>query len=98
MTYRVHTGRYPSTEEGLNALLSPPSDEATNWKGPYVKKLPNDPWGTPYQYKYPGTRNSATYDIWSYGPDGKEGADDIGNWSAGSGDDDQGGNSEAPLN
>lgn len=85
--YRVNMGRYPSTEEGLAALVSKPSDEAVNWRGPYVKKMNPDPWGTPYQYRYPGERNSGSYDLWSLGPDGVESDDDIGNWVAGSGDD-----------
>jgi len=81
MTYRVHMGNYPTTEEGLQALVTRPSDEATNWQGPYIKKLPKDPWGKDYQYAFPGEKNSGSYDIWSYGPDGTESADDIGNWT-----------------
>lgn len=87
--YRVNMGRYPSTEEGLEALLKKPSDEAVSWRGPYVKKINPDPWGSPYQYAYPGERNPAGYDLWSYGPDGIESEDDIGNWDA-SADDDTG--------
>jgi general secretion pathway protein G len=83
MTYRVHMGGYPTTEQGLEALRSKPSEDATNWKGPYVKKLPNDPWGNPYQYRYPGEKNPGSYDVWSLGPDGKESEDDIGNWEKG---------------
>jgi general secretion pathway protein G len=89
MTYRVHMGNYPSTEEGLEALVSPPSDEATGWKGPYVKRLPDDPWGNPYQYQFPGDRNPGAYDIWSFGPDGEESDDDIGNWEPGTGNDNE---------
>jgi len=88
MTYRVHMGNYPSTELGLGALLNKPSDEAVNWQGPYIKKLSNDPWGKPYQYAFPGTRNTDSYDIWSLGPDGKESEDDIGNWTQAKSDDD----------
>ncbi|VGO14266.1 Type II secretion system protein G [Pontiella desulfatans] len=84
--YRVNMGRYPSTEEGLEALVKKPSDEAVNWRGPYVKKLNPDPWGTPYQYAYPGERNASGFDLWSLGPDGIESEDDIGNWVAGSGE------------
>lgn len=87
--YRVNMGRYPSTEEGLEALLKKPSDEAVNWRGPYVKKLNPDPWGTQYQYRYPGERNASTYDLWSLGPDGVESEDDIGNWTAASAETDQ---------
>ena len=80
-------GRYPSTAEGLNALISPPS-EVDESKGtwPYVspKAVKPDPWGSQYQYMYPGQRNpegARGYDLWSLGPDGIDGnADDIGNW------------------
>lgn len=88
MTYRVHMGNYPSTEEGLAALKDKPSDDASNWQGPYIKKLSDDPWGNAYQYAFPGTHNTESYDIWSYGPDGKESSDDIGNWEAKSEDED----------
>jgi general secretion pathway protein G len=84
--YRVNMGRYPSTDEGLAALLDPPSEEARNWRGPYVKKLNPDPWGQPYQYVCPGEHNPDTYDLWSFGPDGEESEDDIGNWSGESAD------------
>lgn len=87
--YRVNMGRYPSTEEGLEALVKRPSDEAVNWRGPYVKKLNPDPWGTSYQYRYPGERNKGGYDLWSYGPDGVESEDDIGNWGNSSSDEDE---------
>lgn len=79
--YRINMGNYPSTEEGLQALLKPPSENATNWQGPYIKQLPNDPWGKPYQYRFPGTHNPQSYDLWTYGPDGTESGDDIGNWT-----------------
>ncbi len=85
--YRVNMGRYPTTEEGLQALVKKPTDEAINWRGPYVKKLNPDPWGNAYQYKYPGERNSDGYDLWSFGPDGQESVDDIGNWGATGGSD-----------
>jgi len=88
MTYRVHMGNYPSTELGLNALKDRPSEDAANWQGPYVKKLSDDPWGKPYQYVFPGTRNVGFYDIWSWGPDGTESADDIGNWEKENSDED----------
>ena len=54
---------------------------AKNWHGPYLDKLPEDPWGNPYIYYYPGKHNPNAYDLLSVGPDGKEGTDDdIGNW------------------
>ena len=80
--YRVNMGRYPTTEEGLQALVAKPSDEAANWRGPYVKKLNPDPWGNPYQYKCPGEASSAGFDLWSFGPDGVESEDDVGNWGS----------------
>jgi general secretion pathway protein G len=81
MTYRVNVGNYPSSEDGLEALVSKPGDNAENWDGPYITKLSKDPWGKPYQYKFPGEHNTETYDLWSWGPDGKESEDDIGNWT-----------------
>lgn len=81
--YRLDVGSYPSTEEGLEALMRAPAGKDSKWKGPYLEELPLDPWGNPYQYRYPGSRNingPRGYDIWSWGEDGKESADDIGNW------------------
>lgn len=80
MSYRVNMGNYPSTELGLVALRKAPADNATSWQGPYVKKVPLDPWGHAYQYLSPGNKNTESYDLWSFGPDGTESADDIGNW------------------
>ncbi len=99
MTYRVHMGGYPTTEQGLIVLINKPSDEASNWQGPYLKKneLPKDPWGNAYQYRSPGEKNAGSYDLWSWGPDGKESEDDITNWgTGGSGDGSGGGGSAAP--
>jgi len=81
-TYKIQMGSYPTTEEGLQALITPPANRADRWKGPYLesKAIPTDPWGNPYQYRYPGTRNPEKFDVWSWGPDGRESADDIGNW------------------
>jgi len=80
--YELDNGRYPTTEQGLSALRSKPSGfpEATNWNGPYLKKEPKDPWGNPYQYKYPATHEGKDYDLYSQGSDGVESQDDIGNW------------------
>lgn len=80
--YRVDTGRYPSTEQGLAALNARPADEA-KWAGPYLKKaIPNDPWGQPYVYQQPGAHGD--FDLLSYGKDGQPGgsgeAADITNW------------------
>ena len=69
--YRLDTGRFPTTEQGLKALVVKPPDEP-KWKGPYLRKdLPLDPWGNAYQYKAPGTHGD--YDIVSYGKDGQPG-------------------------
>jgi general secretion pathway protein G len=81
--YRLDNKRYPSTEAGLQALSSKPAAGADNWKaGGYIEKLPNDPWGQPYQYLNPGLHGEI--DVFSFGADGAaggEGADaDIGNW------------------
>lgn len=82
-SYKMAMGDYPSTQEGLQALISPPSNKADKWRGPYLDpaKIPLDPWGEPYHYAYPGTHNKDSYDIWSSGPDHQNGTeDDIGNW------------------
>ena len=70
--FYLDAGRYPSTSEGLAALVKPAAGLAT-WNGPYVKGgvLPNDPWGKPYIYRSPGERSA--YEIVSYGSDGQEG-------------------------
>ena len=77
--YRIDNGRYPNTEEGLQALMTAPSG-AKNWRGPYLESLPTDPWGAEYQYRSPGRKNTDGIDIYSLGPDGVESDDDIGNW------------------
>src|SRR5450830_1022818 len=72
--YRLDTGHYPNTEQGLSALNAAPADEP-KWQGPYLqKKLPDDPWGKAYQYKYPGEHSE--YDLWSWGKDGQPGGSD----------------------
>ena len=80
--YRLDVGHYPSTEQGLAALMAKPAEEA-KWDGPYLKKaVPMDPWGHPYQYKQPGEHGE--YDLLSLGKDGQPGgsgeAADITNW------------------
>jgi len=80
--YRIDTGHYPTTEQGLAALITQPSNEA-QWAGPYLQKnIPPDPWGHQYVYKQPG--DHAEYDLYSYGSDGQPGgtgeAADIVNW------------------
>jgi general secretion pathway protein G len=71
-TYRLDVGRYPTSEEGLSALMSAPPAVAAKWNGPYLKKgIPQDPWGHPYQYRAPGAKGE--YEIVSAGRDGQPG-------------------------
>ena len=81
--YEVDNGKYPSTQQGLAALISKPTNPPVpkNWKGPYLEKDPVDPWGATYQYGYPGTHPPRDYDLYSYGPDGKQSEDDVTNWA-----------------
>lgn len=78
--YEVDSGRFPTTEQGLAALLVKPSSapEPKSWKGPYIdgRELPKDPWGNPYLYRFPGERNTQGYDLYSAGPDGQPGTED----------------------
>ena len=80
--YRLDTGHYPSTEQGLAALQARPANEP-KWSGPYMRKtVPPDPWGQPYRYQSPGSHGE--FDLYSYGKDGQSGGEgeaaDIGNW------------------
>ena len=81
--YKLDVGRFPSTSEGLDALVSKPGN-ATGWNGPYLKggKVPNDPWNREFNYKYPGEK--AEVYIFSYGLNGSPGGDgedaDVNNW------------------
>lgn len=80
--YRLDNGNYPSTNQGLEALIKKPSGNppAPNWRARgYIKVLANDPWGHPVQYLSPGAHGA--YDLWSNGPDGISGTkDDIDGW------------------
>ncbi len=80
--YRVDNGIYPSTEQGLNALVSKPESEPIpqNWRRKYIDKLPQDPWGRSYQYRNPGQHSD--FDIYSYGVDGEQAEESkyIGSW------------------
>jgi general secretion pathway protein G len=82
--YRLDNFKYPSADQGLEALVTNPGeDSAPNWKpGGYLRKVPVDPWNRPYVYEYPGQRGE--FDVFSYGADGQEGGEgnnaDIGNW------------------
>lgn len=82
-SFHLDMGRFPTSDEGLQALMQRPSD-GVKWDGPYIKKKDSliDPWGHPYRYKFPGTHGE--YDVFTYGADDREGGDDdaqdIGNW------------------
>ncbi|MFH1507747.1 MAG: type II secretion system major pseudopilin GspG [Candidatus Omnitrophota bacterium] len=77
--YEIDNGNFPSSSEGLNALLNKPSS-ASNWNGPYLDRKPTDPWGRDYLFKSPGENRPADYDLYSLGKDGVESADDVKNW------------------
>ena len=87
--YRMDSARYPSTEQGLDALVNEPEGARNYPRGGYLQKgrLPVDPWGNPYEYEQPGQNNPQSYDLWSFGADGKPGGEDvdadIGNWDYG---------------
>jgi type II secretion system protein G len=75
-TYRNDTGKFPSTEEGLQSLIIQPGG-VDNWKGPYLKgEIPKDPWGNPYVYRNPGKHNPSGVDVLSFGPDTRDGGGD----------------------
>ncbi|MEO6055076.1 MAG: type II secretion system major pseudopilin GspG [Chthoniobacterales bacterium] len=80
-TYEMQNLNLPSTAQGLQALVTEPTTQphARRWVRLF-KKLPQDPWGTPYQYKNPGTKDPKSFDLYSLGPDRVESGDDIGNW------------------
>lgn len=73
--------RFPTQEQGLSALVTEPnSDPKPQRWYQYLKEVPKDPWGRDYQYKFPASRSTEAYDLFSLGRDGVESADDIGNW------------------
>ena len=91
-SYRMDNARFPTTEQGLEALFTPPTSEPAprNYQpGGYLRggREPLDPWGNPYLYESPGENNPHSVDIWSYGADGEPGGEgveaDIGNWFEG---------------
>lgn len=73
--YELDNGKYPSS---LQALITNPGG-LKSWNGPYIKKTAIDPWGNPYRYRYPST-HGIDFDLYSLGPDGVEGNDDVANW------------------
>jgi len=82
--FKVDCGRHPTTAEGLQALITCPTNISPKlWRGPYLDspKLLRDPWGHNFVYRCPGIHNTNSYDLYSAGPDGIKGdLDDIGNW------------------
>lgn len=77
--YEIDNGAYPKSGD-LDALVNAPTN-SPGWKGPYIDKIPLDPWNNPYTYLYPGRHNPNGYDLWSNGPDGRPDTDDdITNW------------------
>jgi general secretion pathway protein G len=84
--YSLDLYTYPSTDQGLAALSSPPAgiDVTLYRPGGYIRRVQNDPWGNPYQYAFPGTRSGGRFDVYSLGADGQPGGvgntADIGNW------------------
>lgn len=82
--YELNVGSFPTTQQGLDALYKLPSGvDEEDWDSPYMtKRVTEDPWGNPWQYRSPGTHDNNDYDLYSFGPDGSEGGgDDIVNWS-----------------
>lgn len=88
--YRLDNGRYPTTEQGLRALVEKPTGapEPRRWRREgYLQggAVPSDPWGEPFQYVQPGSHNPYTFDLWSLGADSAPGGEDVdaevGNWS-----------------
>ncbi len=84
--YRLDTGRYPTTDEGLSALrVAPVAGPTPGWRGPYLRKaVPLDPWHRAYVYHSPGTRNPESYDLYTLGHDGQPGGEgedaDVTSW------------------
>lgn len=81
--YRLDNFRYPDTEAGLDALVTPPQDPSARWpSGGYLDRLPRDPWDRPYLYLHPG--NQGEFDVYTLGRDGQQGGEgldaDVGNW------------------
>jgi general secretion pathway protein G len=82
--YAVDCKGFPTTEQGLEALVVEPPDlpSGAKWSGPYIDEVPKDPWGQDFQYQYPPEYNIKDFpDIWSYGPDFDDDSDDICNWT-----------------
>jgi general secretion pathway protein G len=73
--YQIDSGSYPTTEQGIQILIKNDQNQV------YIENIPNDPWGRPYRYCYPGHQNNESFDLWSLGADGQDGTqDDVTNW------------------
>jgi general secretion pathway protein G len=83
--YQMDNARFPTTDQGLEALANKPSSPPVPrayTPGGYIKNDGlTDPWGQPFEYRIPGSNNPHSFDLWSLGPDGVEGGDDIANWT-----------------
>jgi general secretion pathway protein G len=78
-----HSGEFPSSNDGLESLITAPAGRDARWRGPYLDTLPVDAWGRAFRYVYPGRHRSGGFDISSSGPDGAAGTeDDINNWES----------------
>lgn len=82
-SYRMDMGNFPTTEQGLRALLEKPGNDRGRWRGPYVdsKEKLRDPWDNEYKYRFPSTKVPGSYELYSLGPDGQESEDDITSWA-----------------
>ena len=74
--FQLDNGRFPTTEEGLGALVWAPNDLADSWRGPYIEQVTPDKWGNPYRYAFPGNDDPTTYSLFSCGRDQLEGTTD----------------------
>lgn len=85
--YRMDNANFPTSEQGLVSLIRPPPEARNPLPGGYLReqRIPEDPWGNPFQYEMPGQHNAHSYDLWSFGADGNPGGEgvdaDIGNWT-----------------
>jgi general secretion pathway protein G len=80
-TFEVDTGRFPSSDEGLGALLTAPGNVGANWHGPYVQHPPKDPWGQPYVYVYPGQHNPQGFDLYTTKGGQDTSGNELNNWN-----------------
>jgi general secretion pathway protein G len=82
--FEIDVSRYPPSSEGLRVLIEKPNEGGKSWQGPYLDTdvIPKDQWDNAWNYRQPGQHRTESFDLWSNGPDGREGSeDDIANWS-----------------